>query len=138
MASELQPVLQLKDVYDIAQNVGEHFQLLIQRFGNASFSELVNIVVNVLEHLETFVQENQKLQARLCKLLLDNDKFLKDNEKLKAESQHNSVSSSCSLAWLCQPMHAWLMFLAGYHLKCPTHFQTGLAPMGVLCQLFLP
>lgn len=113
MASELQSALQLKDVYDLAQNVGERFQLLIQRFGNSSFTELVNVVVNTLEHLETFVQDNQKLQARLCKLLLENDRLLKDNEKLKTESQQNLVSSSCQCPkiWLCQAMK----FLAGYH-----------------------
>ena len=93
MASDLQPTLQLKDVYDIAQSVGEAFQLLIKRFGDSSFVDLVNTVVNVLEHLETYVQDNQKLQAQLCKLLLDNDKLLKENETLRTESQKNTVSS---------------------------------------------
>lgn len=129
------PVLQLKDVYDIAQSVGESFQLLIQRFGNASFAELVNTVVNALEHLETFVQENQKLQARLCKLLLGNDKLLKDNEKLKAESQENLVSSS-----YCLWAYPWPNGRAGFSgwlpLKCPTHFQTGLTPLGLLSVFF--
>lgn len=92
MASDLQRVLQLKDVYDFAQSVGEGFQLLIKRFGDSSFVDLVNTVVNVLEYLETYVQDNQELQAQMCKLLLDNDKLLKENENLKAESQKNAVS----------------------------------------------
>ncbi len=94
MASEMQPILQLKDVYDIAQSVGEHFQQLTQRFGNASFVDLVNTVVNSLEHLETFIQSNQKLQARVCKLLLDNDSLLKENDNLKIESLKNAVSAA--------------------------------------------
>lgn len=107
MASELQSVLQLKDVYDIAQSVGERFQLLIQRYGEASFADLVNTVVNALEHLEIFVQDNQKLQAQLCKLLLDNDELLKENEKLKTEAQKNTVSNS--------PMAPLGPWLAGCH-----------------------
>lgn len=110
MASELQPVLQLQDVYEIAQSVGEHFQQLIERFGNASFADLVNTVVNALEHLETFVQDNQKLQARLCRLLLDNDKLLKENEKLKTEAQNNMVSITSSI--LLSGLYSWL---AGCH-----------------------
>ena len=91
MASEIVAVLQLKDVYDIAQSVGEQFQLLVQRFGSGCLAELVNTVVRALEHLETFVQGNQKLQARVCKLLLDNDSLLKENEQLKTESQKQDV-----------------------------------------------
>lgn len=92
MASELVMALQLKDVYDIAQSIGEQFQQLVQRVGNTCMAELVNTVVSVLEHLETFVQDNQKLQARVCKLLLDNDSLLKENEQLNIESQKNAVS----------------------------------------------
>lgn len=94
MASELVAALQLKDVYDIAQSVGEQFQLLVERFGNACMAELVNTVVGALEHLEMFVQDNQKLQARVCKLLLDNDSLLKESEQLKTESLTNAVSAS--------------------------------------------
>ena len=91
MASELQPILQLKDVYDIAQNIGEQFQALIQRVGNASCAELVSTVVGALEHLEAFVQDNQKLQARVCRLILDSDSLLKENERLKTDSKRHSV-----------------------------------------------
>lgn len=91
MASELQPIKKLKDVYEIAQLVGEQFQSLMERFGNSHFVELVNTVVNSLEHLETCFQDNQKLQARTCKLLLDNDSLLKENEQLKARSKKNDV-----------------------------------------------
>lgn len=93
MASEMQPTLQLKEVYDIAQSVGEQFQALIQKFGDSYLAELLDTVVGILEHLENFVQGNQKLQARLCKLLLDNDSLLKENELLKAESQKATVRS---------------------------------------------
>ncbi len=91
--SEVQPTLQLKDVYDTAQSVGEQFQILIQQFGNSYFAELVNTVVDVLEHLENFVQDNQKQQARVCKLLLENDSLLKENQRLKDEAVNNAVSS---------------------------------------------
>ena len=85
-------VLQVKDVYDIAQSVGEQFQVLIQHFGISYLGELVNTVVDALEHLETYVQDNQKLQTRVVKVLLDNDNLIKENELLKAESQKNAVS----------------------------------------------
>ena len=91
--ASVQPSLQLKDVYDTAQSVGEQFQKLIEQFGNSYFAELVTTVVEVLEHLETLVQDNQKLQARVCKLLLDNDNILKENQKLKDEAVNNIVSS---------------------------------------------
>ena len=87
----VQPALQMKDVYDKAQLVGEQFQTLIQQFGNTYFGELVDTVVEVLEHLENFVQDNQKLQARVCKLLLENDTLLKENQKLKDEAAHHIV-----------------------------------------------
>lgn len=94
MASELPdlPALQLKDVYDIAQLVGEQFQTLIQQFGNSYLAEVVNTVVGALEHLETLVQDNQQLQARICKLMLDNDSLLKEGELLKAETKKNNVN----------------------------------------------
>lgn len=91
LSQVVQPALLLKDVYDRAQLVGEQFQTLIQQFGNSYFGELVNTVVDVLEHLENFVQDNQKLQARVCKLLLENDTLLKENQKLKDEATHNTV-----------------------------------------------
>ncbi len=94
MASELQPLqLQLKDVYAIAQSIGEQFQTLIQQFGNSYLGEVVDSVVNALEYLETFVEDNQKLQARICKLLLNNDNLVKENEKLKVEAQRSAVSN---------------------------------------------
>lgn len=110
MASELLPALQLKDVYAIAQSVGEQFQSLIQQFGNTYLAELVNTVVGVLEHLETLVQDNQKLQARICKLLLNNDSLLKESEHLKAEAKKNDVralySSSTIHVKLISPTHS--------------------------------
>lgn len=90
-ASAVNP-LQLKNVYDIAQSVGEQFQVLIERFGNSHLATLIDTVVNVLEHLEVFVEENQKLQARKCQLLLENDNLLKELEELKRECQKNAVS----------------------------------------------
>ena len=97
MATEVPQVavLQLKDVYGLAQSVGEQFQALIQQFGNTYLAELVNTVVGVLEHLEVLVEDNQKLQARICKLLLDNDTLLKENERLKAEAKKSDVSDHC-------------------------------------------
>ena len=85
-------LFQLKDVYAIAQEVGEQFHGLIQQFGNSYLSDLVNTVVHTLELLETSVGNNQELQARTCKLLLDNDTLVKENQRLKVEAQKNSVS----------------------------------------------
>lgn len=99
MASNEPPnALQLKDVYSVAQLVGEQFQKLITRFGNTYTADLVDTVIGALEHLEGSVEEVNRLKTRLCKLLLENDNLVKEKEKIKVDLQNNAVSSVSQVA----------------------------------------
>ena len=102
MASDLQQCpscpLQLTDVYEIAEKVGEHFQQLIGQFGPTHLTTLIPAVVGALEHLETAIQENHSLQIRNRKLMLMNDSLTKEREeriKLSNELEVGSVISVC-------------------------------------------
>ena len=85
-------LLQLKDVYRIAQQIGEQFQKLIKNLGSSYTEDLLDTVIKSLEHLENYVEEVNKLKRRVCKLLLDNDNSVKENERMKLDLDKNTVS----------------------------------------------
>ncbi len=80
--------LQLKDVYDIAQRVGEEFQNLIANFGNSHTATLVETVIAVLEHLENTVDLSNQLRMKHCQMLLDRDNLVRDQEEMKVSFCH--------------------------------------------------
>lgn len=90
--------LQLTDVYEIAEKVGEHFQQLISQFGPTHLTTLIPTVVGALEHLETSVQESHSLQISNRKLMLKNDNLAKEREERIKLSNEVEVGSSVCLS----------------------------------------
>ena len=84
--------IQLKDVYNIAQKVGEEFQTLIQKFGGSHTAMLVEMVIAILEHLENLVDVANHIQIKHCQLLLHRDNLLREKEEIKVSFQSISVS----------------------------------------------
>ena len=84
--------LHINDVYDIAEKVGEQFQLLIQQFGATPLSSVIPPVVGALEHLERFVEENQRLDISNKKLLLQVDSLACEKEQRMRLSSEVDVS----------------------------------------------
>lgn len=84
----MQPSLQLTDVYLIAEKVGEQFEELIKQFGTVHMGAVIPTVVNSLEHLERFVEENQRLEISNRKLLLQVDSLAQEKaERMKLSDQ---------------------------------------------------
>lgn len=82
MATDYSPQLQMKDIYDLAQKVGEQFHHLLSQFGNTYLAEHISTVVKALEYLETTFEENQRLQVKNGKLMLDNDNLAREIREL--------------------------------------------------------
>ena len=75
--------IQMKDVYNIAQRVGEEFQSLIEKFGCTHTAAIVELVVGILELLESSVDFSHNLQMKQCSMLLDRDNLIRDKEEMK-------------------------------------------------------
>jgi len=73
--------LQIKDVYNVAQRVGEEFQSFIQNFGSTHTAAIVELVISVLELLESSVDLSHNLQMKQCSMLLDRDNLMRDKEE---------------------------------------------------------
>ena len=85
MASEsTPPQLQMKNIYDLAQKVGEQFHQLLGQFGNTYLAEHISTVVKVLEYLETTFEENQRLLVKNGKLTLENDTLAREIRELSS------------------------------------------------------
>lgn len=82
MASDNPQQLQMKDIYDLAQKVGEQFHRLLGQFGNTYLAEHISTVVLALEYLEGTFEENQRLQVKNGKLMLDNDNLAREIREL--------------------------------------------------------
>ena len=73
---------QLRDVHELAQRIGAEFKQIIEEYGGTCVSRLLPVVTDSLEHLESHVEENKRLRAANCQLILEND-------RLARERQHN-------------------------------------------------
>ncbi len=73
--------LQLTDVYEIAEKVGEQFEQLIKQFGSVHMGTVIPMVISSLEHLEQFVEDHQRLEISNRKLLLQVDSLAQEREQ---------------------------------------------------------
>ncbi len=89
--------LLLSDVHDIATKVGQEFQRLIEAYGCSSVSTIIPTVVEALEHLESYVEEYQKLQTQNFKLILENDSLAAARERRGKLDEDKEVRKSCEM-----------------------------------------
>lgn len=80
----------ITDVYDIASDIGNDFERLIETFGAEPLSSLVPKVINILEQLEHLAAQNQKEQDQMAELRyavekLQMEKTVKAEERAKYE-----------------------------------------------------
>ncbi len=93
----LQVSLQLTDVYLIAEKVGEQFEQLIKQFGSIHMGVVIPTVINSLEHLERFVEENQRLEIGNRKLMLQVDSLAQEKEERIKLSDKVDVSECVAI-----------------------------------------
>lgn len=92
MATSLACNLRLTDVHAMAETVGREFKGLTDKFGASCVMGLVPPVVEALERLEVYVESYQKLQTRLCELLMENDTVAYEREQRAKLTVENEVS----------------------------------------------
>ena len=74
----------------MADTVGREFKGLADQFGGSCIVQLVPPVVEALERLEAYVESYQKMQTRLCELMMENDTVAYEREqraKLAVENE---------------------------------------------------
>lgn len=92
MATPLACNLRLSDVHAMADTVGREFKELTDKFGASCVMGLVPPVVDALERLEVYVESYQKMQTRLCELLMENDTVAYEREQRAKLTVENEVS----------------------------------------------
>lgn len=75
--------LTLSDVYDMTADVGKHIQTIANEYGTQLLEPLAEIVIRALEHLEWYVEENERMRAVNCKLLLEADEVAAERDSKK-------------------------------------------------------
>ena len=75
--------LTLSEVYDMTADVGKHMQTIASEYGAQLLEPLAELVIRALEHLEWYVEENERMRTVNCKLLLETDQMAAERDAKK-------------------------------------------------------
>ena len=64
-------------------DVGKHMQTIASEYGAQLLEPLAELVIRALEHLEWYVEENERMRTVNCKLLLETDQLAAERDSKK-------------------------------------------------------
>ena len=86
--------LTLSEVYDMTADVGKHMQAIASEYGTRLLEPLAEMVIRALEHLEWYVEENERMRTVNCKLLLEADQVAAERDSKKELETEVAVRES--------------------------------------------